>query len=391
MLLTIYFTTSLEISKPIFHHRLSLTVNDRLMDLDSVFQNQAEYLVKKATSGPSGTPDWSTIIRILGIIDSSAITIPVFINIICKYLARGKKGVSLNCLVLIDALFKNSKRQQLTMLQSPQLLQQLNSPIIQKNPELHNFMYKSAPSWVSSCASQNCLDQYFASWQESICRSQYVPKMTDQIKKKLSSDIDAALEVLIMFSQCLITSFVDGGTPDDPLLREIMPNIREIARRTAELEPTVIDKSIRAAILAEKQFCEFCQQTMLEYKKTRKVDTNSVIIALTKAQNSVRKHLNGDQNGKQKDKKRIPPRRRGQPFDEMSVEDFFKKFDKIKNASGGSSQQQYATQQQQQQQNKHELDLLDLGDGLINNGNNTNQQASQASQADDLIDSLIQI
>ena len=346
------------------------------MDLDYALHAQAESLVRKAIAGPSGTPDWSSILKILGLIDSSSVIIPTFVEVICKTLSRGKKSQCLNCLILIDALFKNSKKQQLSLLQSAKLVRQLNSPIIQHSPELHNFLYKNAPSWVSNCSAQNCLEQFFSSWQESVCRMHYVPKMTEAIRKKLSNDLDASLEVLVMFGQCLIASFADGNNPNDPLLNEIVVNIREIARRIAELMTTVVDRQMLAAIQAESTFCEFCMQAYNDYKKSGIVDTNAVILATTKAQNSVKKHLNAEKNQtREKEKKRGPIRVRGQLFDEMSVDDFFKEFDKIKNSEPSPPSV------------KPVANLLDFDETPV--GSNENQ--TQKPQTDDLIDSLLQI
>ncbi|KAK8894107.1 hypothetical protein M9Y10_022539 [Tritrichomonas musculus] len=351
------------------------------MEIEGNFQLQAENLVKKAISGAPGSPDWSTILRILGIIYSSSSAIPTFISIICNHLARGKKGVSLNCLILIDALFKNSKKPQLILLQSPQLIQQLNSPLIQRNPELHNFIYKFAPVWVSSCAAQNCLDDYFESWQNSMCKTYYVPKMTPSIKSKLNNDLDASLDVLIIFSQCLITSFLDGKGPSDPLLHEILPNVREISKRLNDLEPTVIDKEIRSAISTERSFCELCQHTMVEFKRTLKIDTESFINLVRKYQNKVKKYLHSETlDGKSKEKKRTPLRHRGQLFDEMSVDDFFAEFDKIKKKSIGE-------QKQPQNSQKTEENLLDFGSDLNPIPNNDPNQDKSAM--DDLIDSFL--
>lgn len=351
------------------------------MDLDNSFQLQAENLVKKAISGAPGSPDWSTILKILGIIYNSSSAIPTFISIICSNLSRGKKGVSLNCLILVDALFKNSKKPQLVLLQSPQLIQQLNSPLIQRNPELHNFIYKSAPIWVSSCAAQNCLDEYFENWQNSICKSYYVPKMTPSIKSKLSNDLNASLDVLIIFSQCLITSFLDGNSPNDTLLHEILPNVREISKRLTELEPTVIDKDIRYSISIERAFCELCQHTMVEYKRSQRIDTESFINLIRDYQKKVKKHLNAaDLENKSKEKKRTPLRHRGQPFDEMSVDDFFKEFDKIKQKSMKEQKQQQPLPQ------KQEENLLDLVSDM--NATPADQNSKQ-STTDDLIDSFL--
>lgn len=353
-----------------------------MAEISDVFlRSQAEELVKKATNGSSGTTDWSSILKILSIIDSSPNIIPIFTSIICKHLANGKKGVSLNCLILVDALFKNSKKMQLTLLQSPMLIQQLNSPLIQRNPELHNFLFRSAPSWVAACNNQNCLDQYFRNWQQSICRSYYVPKMTESTKIKLHHDLEASFEVLTMFTQCLITSVTDSANADDSILYEILPNVREINKRLNELEPTIVDKNTRMIIESEKQFCELCQRTYASYQKKKVVDINALALSLSKTENRVQKYLYKPKSDKNSntDKKREPIRKRGQPFDEMPVDEFFKQFDAIKKNS--KSQPVNTTNNQ-----SAEINLLDFNDSSQNVQSSTNQP-----QQDDLIDSLLQI
>ena len=301
------------------------------LELDHIFQTKADALVKRATNGASGSPDWATILQILGMIESKASLVPLFIPIINRYIARGKKNVKMNTLIVIDALFKNSKRAQLEYLQCRELTTALSEQTVAGNPDLHNFLYKAVPAWVANCALHNCLDQRFADWQESVCRTHYVPRLTPALKEKLLGDVDAALEVLVMFAQCIISTFGDGGSPDSPLLQEILPNVREIARRAAELEPTIVDQQLHAALSAVRDFCDYCQQVMNDYKSTGKVDANAVSLQMSKAQRSVRKHVSGEKKAEEP-KKRTPPRRRRKGEDEMSVEEFFAEFDKIKGA-----------------------------------------------------------
>ena len=70
---------------------------------------------------------------------------------------------------------------------------------------------------------------------------------------------------------------------------------------------------------------------MNDYKRTGKVDANAVSLQMSKAQRSVRKHVSGEKKAEEP-KKRTPPRRRRKGEDEMSVEEFFAEFDKIKGA-----------------------------------------------------------
>lgn len=236
-----------------------------------------------------------------------------------------------NCLILIDALFKNSKRTQLQFLQSRELTHPLSDPLILNNPELRNFLCKTTPAWTTACAAQNCLNPDFAEWQESVTRAHFIPKLTDKIRKKMFKDVNASMEVLVMFSQCLIASFADGIGPEEPLLAEILPNVREIARRLTELQPTIVDPQLYTSISIERAFCDVCQDVMAEYKKTRQFDVNALLAEMAKAQNAIKKKVQPVHHSKAK--KRVPPRHRGEQKTDISVEEFFNEFDKIKHLS----------------------------------------------------------
>ena len=339
------------------------------LELDHIFQQKADALIKRATSGPIGSPDWATILEILGMIESKASLVAVFLPVMRRYIARGKKNVKMNTLVVIDALFKNSKGAQLHGLQSTALMKTLSDPTVAGNPDLHNFLYKAAPTWVANCALHNCLEQEFSEWQEEVCRTHYVPNLTPQLRQKLFGDVEAALEVLVMFAQCVISNFKDGGPVDNPLLQEILPNVREIARRLAELEPTVVDQQLHAALVSTHEFCDYCQQVMNDYKRSGRVDPDAIVLQMTKAQRTLRKRMDGDKKEPEEPKKRTPPRRRRRGEDEMSLEEFFAEFDKIKGT-----------------QAKPETDDL-LGLGALD----MPASRPEPEARDDLIDALIEI
>ncbi|KAH0793206.1 hypothetical protein GPJ56_002915 [Histomonas meleagridis] len=320
------------------------------MDLETIYINKVENLVKKSITGPPGTPDWSSILQILSIFDSQPGSVPIFLTIICKYISKGTFAAKQNSLILVDALFKNSKRQQLQSLQSPVLMKHLSQPGISENPALQNFLYKTTPSWINSCTSQNCLDPKFSKWQQSQFSTHFVPKLTRSIKKKFYDNISASMELLVMFSQCIIASFADGGT-EEGLLKEMIPNVREIARRLCDLEPTIVDPDLRNALRITHDFCDFCQQTFGTYKKTKEVNTNDVVAAATKAQNKLNAIIS-----KKKEPKEKEITKKKKEKNDLTVEEFFAELDKLKSNNNSVDKKENV---EQEKKNNNE-DLLSL-------------------------------
>jgi hypothetical protein len=288
-------------------------------------------MVKRATSGTHGTPDWSTILQILGKFETHPESIATYIDEICSVLVTGTRPVRMNTLILIDALFKNLKRPQLCHLQTSGLCEALSESFIANNPELQNFVYKSAPAWTSCCVNHNCLDPAFAAWQESACRSHFVPKLTPIIRNKLFADIESAYELLVMFSECLTASFEDGGSADDILLREIFPNVCEVKKRIFELEPTISDRFLKVAVHAIAELSEYCCEAMNGYRKTQKLDLDGLSRAVNAADGVIgraQKRESSEVNPYQFEK--VVTRRRGAGQDDMSTEEFFRRFDELK-------------------------------------------------------------
>jgi hypothetical protein len=138
-------------------------------------------LVKKATTGVEGTPDWSTILEILGVLESSPQSVRLYLQAIHSVLSTGNHATRMNSLILIDALFKNCRKEQLPELQSSALFRALDVAGISDDPDLHNFLSKSVGGSVSNCPAQGCLDPALTWYQQSVCKEIFAPKLTPEI------------------------------------------------------------------------------------------------------------------------------------------------------------------------------------------------------------------
>jgi hypothetical protein len=290
------------------------------------YGSRATALVKKAISGTEGTPDWSTILEILGILESSPAAIPKYVTAIISIISTGSRSARMNALILTDALFKNSKRDQLSALQSPLLLHALSDPIVSYHPDLHNFLFKNAPLWVASCTAQHCLDAALSAFQESVCRERFVPSLADTALVKLFRDLETSAEVITLLAQIVVTQ------GDTPLIAEILPNVREIGRRLIDLEPVIEEPALRAAVAAQRQFCLLVQQMVSDVRAKNPTDTAKVAAAATAVQQVMEAGRVANSEIIEKTRKR--PRRRKRPGeDEMDTDEFFRRFDQIKGSA----------------------------------------------------------
>jgi hypothetical protein len=288
---------------------------------------EAAPLVSKATSGSAGTPDWNAILQILGILETHPDVLPSYLSAISKSLVTAPRRVQLNTLMLIDALFKNSKGPILASLPSPVLLRALSDPAISDDPELHNFLQKSTPAWVANCAAHDAVDSRFLDWQNTVCQERFVPRLTEEVKSKLSADIETAMEVLHLFSDLLL-AVADQSKASERILTEILPSVREITRRTGDLEPTIVDSRFHVVVAAVHQLGLAAQQAWSELKRSGQFDLTKWQLAVETAQRLVGINLVvGEGSG---DQKRAPVRRRKGAIEDISVGEFFVRFDQIK-------------------------------------------------------------
>jgi hypothetical protein len=77
---------------------------------------------------------------------------------------------------LIDALFKNSKKNNIVYIKTNQLTDIFYLSEISKNPELRSCIVKNSPFWVSTCIINKCLEQSFQNWKKEYCRTFYAPE-----------------------------------------------------------------------------------------------------------------------------------------------------------------------------------------------------------------------
>ena len=255
------------------------------MDIISLAPYQ--HLVKAAITGPPGTPNWSVILQILSQIEANPNTILDYITVIIQYLNNGKQ--IMNCLILIDALFKNSKKQQLTLLQLQCLLNAFNRPHIAENPQYHNFIFKSSPAWIAQCTQQGCLNNEFNKWQQEYCSFRYVPRMSGNLREKFFTELDSSLEICGMFAQTLVTTFSEGGNYQNELLLEILPNVREILRRIGELEPLVVDSHLLHVICSVRDFAELCIKCYHQFSQNKPFDTSNLLSQFSKYNEFIKK------------------------------------------------------------------------------------------------------
>ena len=287
-----------------------------------------ENLLKKAIIGQPGHPDWSGILNLLNVIESQPQTLQVFIELFVKHLKKDPNGLKLNTLMVIDALFKNGKKNQLKQLQGKTLIQELDQREISEDPTLHNFIYQNAAMWVTACRDQNCLIDDFSKWQLKFCSTHYVPELTPSLIKKFFKELDSGTELLTVFSECLITTFAEGGkSSDHQLLDEIVVNSRELERRIDKLLPTLNDPALRTYCAKVFELAKICNQAYDQLMKTGAFDTS----ILTKAFNNVQaeKSKRGVSDAPQEEKvhKRKPIRTAG---DDITDEDFWNQLHELK-------------------------------------------------------------
>lgn len=306
--------------------------------MDSTLNFQLTNLVKAAVAGPPGVPDWSQILRILDLLESKPSSSSLFVEIFIRFLLKAHPSQKLNTLHLLDAIFKNSKKNSLAPFQSSQLIDVLNQEVISENPTLRNFIVQSSPLWVTACIQNKSLTPAFQSWQNDFCKTFYVPELNENLKKKFISDLYSAIEANLMFSQCLISAFIDQTGSKDPLLLDILPNIREIKQRAEKLLPTFVNAEIKRLLQQTLKFCNFSITRYTEFSKTGQVNQDLIgkeINEMSLLASSMLKNI-----------EEVPP-----PDVDISVDEFFSIFHKIKDEKKSKiSKNQTAT----------EFNLLDL-------------------------------
>ncbi|KAK8885627.1 hypothetical protein M9Y10_041077 [Tritrichomonas musculus] len=213
-----------------------------------------ENLIKKAINGPPGNPDWASILSLIKSLDSHRELINNTLAVLYRHISHGQTGRKLNCLILIDALFKNSKPESLIAYQTQTFMDSLDSDMISNNAQLHNFLYENMSSWIKTLKEKNVLDPQFDTWVKNYCSTHFIPKLTKKIRKKLFRDLNGCIEILTMLTECLS----NYSSTDHKILSEMVLNAEEITRRLVDLQPTIVDQQLSNAIYSTRELCDSC-------------------------------------------------------------------------------------------------------------------------------------
>lgn len=285
---------------------------------------QAENLIKKAINGPAGNSDWSSILRLISLLDSQNQLVVPAISTICRHLSHGHTGRKLNCLILIDALFKNGKASTVQILQNKTLMEALDSNNVSANPELHNFLYTNMPDWITALQEKNVLLSNFESWTALYCSTHYVPKLTKLIRKKLFKDLQGCIEILIMLSECL----VNYQDTDRKLLKEMIANSEEITRRLYELQPTIVDKQLSNAIYSTRELCDNCIHSYLAFEKGEDGNAQALLQMANRSASIVK--AMSKPPPKAPKQTRIPPKLQNTETNDLTDTEFFIRLAQLK-------------------------------------------------------------
>jgi hypothetical protein len=178
--------------------------------MESLWRLQSEVLLKNCRSHPSTALNWQILGQITDLINTYPGTVAIYVEILGKNLTEGDSPTRMSCLIIIHAMFKRAKCPQLAALQCPELFHALSQPAICDNPDLHTFLYKAVPRWVSSCDAQNCVLPLLSDFEATVCRYRFGPKLTALLIEKLTNDFQTAAEITNLLAQVLLTALADG-------------------------------------------------------------------------------------------------------------------------------------------------------------------------------------
>jgi hypothetical protein len=285
---------------------------------------QSEVIVKRAVSGSEGEPDWGTILELVQIIELAPDAASTLAETLCRQLKSYRHSSRMNSLILIDALFKNSKPPQLKSLQNPNLVRFLSDPLIDYDPALHNFLYNTVPTWRSTLEEHRLLNAKFGDFLDTFKTSRYVPNLTAPIREKMFTDLSGAAEVLELFTDCLVSGSSEPETAS--ILEEMTSNIREIVQRLTELLPTIVDSNFQNIIRTIQAFCSVCLGANEAWREGRSVEAEALQTMRIRTRAVLEAH-----GGKPKEKRKAPRKssRLGDD-DDLPDEEFFAELAKLK-------------------------------------------------------------
>jgi hypothetical protein len=306
--------------------------------MEPVWRLQAEVLLKKCRSRPNCVPDWSVIFQILSITKSHPLTTSVYVEYLVGMLHDPELSTRLCSLTVIDAIFKHGKRDQLRLLQCPTLFQGLFDPSVWNDPELHNFLHRCAPDWLKAGRAQKCATSPLSDFCESIAETRFAAALTPAITEKLTTDLRTAAEITTVLARCLLSSGPDSSLLDNPMIAELLPDVREIGRRADVLAGQIADPILLAIIDAQRQLAHVCVRAVNEHRSRTAAPIDEITAAMAKAQKRWNKlpRRKGDDGANTEE--RPPPRRKsGAGTEPMTSEEFFRRLDEIKRADGGAA------------------------------------------------------
>lgn len=243
-----------------------------------------EQLIKKAISGQQGSPDWSAILNIISKLEGNASAMNLLLESMARYIQKGPNSAKYNTLLLLDALFKNGKKPQLSKLQCDFLYQTLSDSSVSDDPKLQNFVHENVSEWVKACATNDCLDDKFVQWQKTNGSYRFIEGLTSDMRAKFIEQFDTCAEMITIFSQFLISAYLDKTGVSTPVIKEILPNIREIELRTEKLLPTFKDFQMKSYCSAIYNFASVTVEFHDAMKKEKSFDISRVIKALKNVQ-----------------------------------------------------------------------------------------------------------
>jgi hypothetical protein len=275
-------------------------------------------VVHRAVYQTEGNPDWSAILIIVSMLDQDSLSVPTLLQFMhSEIMARRPaiRGPVVNSLMLIDALFKNSKSPTLKQLQCQQLSDLLNHPMIEDDAQLHNFLYECMPAWISALEEHQIANRKFVDFCQRYAATHFIPNITRPIRDKLIQDLTTADEILSLLVECVISAA--RGEPNGPLLEEIMGNVREISERLIELSPKIEEIRLKPLISATRDLCAVGIKAEAALKAGRGIGEP----ALRTAVSQVRANLESVSGKEPLKEKRVAPRRRAIIDDESDITD----------------------------------------------------------------------
>ena len=322
------------------------------------FNTYNENLIKKAINGPPGNPDWASILNLIKNLDNHNDLINNTLAIISRHISHGHTGRKLNCLILIDALFKNAKPDSLICYQSQILKNCLDSDIVSNNAQLHNFLYENMPAWVKTLREKNVLNPEFEAWVKTYCSTHFIPRLTNKIKKKLFRDLKGCIEILTMLTECLS----NYNSTDKKILSEMVSNAEEITRRLVDLQPTIVDQQLSNAIYSTRELCDNCIQCYLAFQKGQTPYIETLEHMMTRSAQIVEEMSHP--LPKQQKQTRVPPKMQKPEVNDLTDGEFFIKLAQLKEqlptleSDAQPEQNPLITTQQQAHIQQPEIDSL---------------------------------